>query len=166
MKFKLFNFDPKDKSNWGNYQVEISNLFNRCRELLVDNLGFKEGFIVLFARKKTELAERILAMTQQPSDDQRAYYFGVILPTIQDYFKKEGNYIKEQDLHEAIKHILARDEGLTVEKVNSITGEVYKKPITLSNAGNKKEVSLYIDAVCRWASTEYGIEIPEPNNNK
>jgi len=166
MKFKLFNFDPKDKSNWGNYQVEISNLFNRCRELLVDNLGFKEGFIVLFARKKTELAERILAMTQQPSDDQRAYYFGVILPTIQDYFKKEGNYIKEQDLHEAIKHILARDEGLTVEKVNSITGEVYKKPITLSNAGNKKEVSLYIDAVCRWASTEYGIEIPELNNNK
>lgn len=166
MKFKLFNFDPKDKSNWGNYQLEIANLFNRCRDLLVDGLGLKEGFIILFVRKKTELAERILAMVQQPSDDQRGYYFGTILPAIQTHFKNEGNFIKEQDLHEAIKHILARDEGLTVEKVNSITGEVYKNPITLSNAGNKKEVSRYIEAVCRWAATEYGIVIPEANNKK
>ena len=127
----------------------------------MDSLGLKEGFIILFVRKKTELAERILAMTHQPSSDQRAYYWGVVIPTIQEHFKNEGNYIKEQDLHEAIKHIMARDEGLSVEKVNSITGELYKKPITLSSAGNKKEVSLYLDAVLRWASKEYGIYIPE-----
>lgn len=162
MKFKLFNFDPKDKSSWSNYQVEISNLFNKCRELLVDSLGLKEGFIILFVRKKTELAERVLAMTQQPSDDQRGYYWGVVLPTIQEHFKKEGNFIKEQDLHEAIKEVVAKEEGLSVEKVNPITGEVYKKPITISNAGNKKEVLLYIDAVIRFAAG-YGIEVPEAN---
>jgi hypothetical protein len=160
MKFKLFNFDTKDKSVWGDYQQEISALFTKCREQLVESLGFKEGFIILFVRKKTELADRVLAMLQQPSEDQRGYYWGVVLPAIQKHFKEQGNFINENDLHEAIKQIMALEEGLNVEKVNALTGEVYKKPITISSAGNKKETSLYIDAVIRWAAG-YGIVIPE-----
>jgi hypothetical protein len=165
MKFKIFNFDTKEKSNWGNYQQEISNLFAKCREVLVESLGLKEGFIILFVRKKTDLYERIMAILKQPTEDQRGYYWGVIIPTIQEHFKKEGNFIKEKELHQSIKHILSQEEGLNVQKVNSITGEVYKDPITLSSAGNKKESLQYIEAVIVWASS-YGIYIPEAKNNQ
>lgn len=162
MKFKLFNFDAKDKSNWGDYQLEIGNLFNKCRNTLVESLGLKEGFCVLFIRKKTLLWERVSALLQTPSDDQRGYYWGVVIPTIQEHFHKEkGQFIKDQDLHEAIKHILARDEALYMDRVNQVTGEVYKTQITVSNNGSKKETAKYIDAVIVWAATEYGIYIPE-----
>lgn len=100
------------------------------------------------------------AMASKPSDEQRGYYWSVVLPTIQEHFKKEGNFIKEMDLHEAIKDCLETEEGLTTEKVNPITGEVYQARITISNAGNKKDTAKYIDAVIRWASS-YGIYIPE-----
>lgn len=100
------------------------------------------------------------AMASKPSDEQRGYYWSVVLPTIQEHFKKEGNFIKEMDLHEAIKDCLEAEEGLTTEKVNPITGEVYQARITISNAGNKKDTAKYIDAVIRWSSS-YRIYIPE-----
>lgn len=107
----------------------------------------------------------MLVPASAPSDEQRCYYWGVVLPTIQEHFKKEGNFIKIDNLHEAIKAVIENEEGLSTEKINPITGEVYKSKITISNAGNKKETALYIDAVIRFAAG-YGIEIPEPNNEK
>ncbi len=162
MRYKLFNFDTKDKTGWGDYQLEISKLFSKCRNILVESLGLKEGFILLFVRKETELSERILALLEQPTDDQRGYYWGVILPTIQQHFKKEGNFIEYQDLHDSIKQIICSEEGVKVKKVNEITGEAYEDVATLSSAGNQKEAAEYINAVILWASS-YGIYIPEAN---
>jgi hypothetical protein len=106
----------------------------------------------------------VFGIATKPTDEQRGYYWSVVLPTIQEHFKKEGNFIKEMDLHEAIKDCLEQEEGLTTEKVNPITGEVYQARITISNAGNKKDTARYIDAVIRWASG-YGIYIPEATND-
>jgi len=63
-------------------------------------------------------------------------------------------------LHEAIKDAIEDQEGLKTEKVNRITGEIYKARITISNAGNKANAAKYIDAVIRWAAG-YGIRIPD-----
>jgi hypothetical protein len=101
----------------------------------------------------------MLVPASAPSDNQRGYYWGVVLPTIQKHFKKEGNFIAEQDLHEAIKDAIEDQEGLKTEKVNPITGEIYQAKITISNAGNKADVVKYIDAVIRFAAG-YGIDIP------
>jgi hypothetical protein len=100
-----------------------------------------------------------------PSCEQRGYYWGVVIPTIQEHFKAKGNYMKEDELHEAIKNCIESEEGLTCEKVNPITGEFYQSQITISNAGNKAEVVKYIDAVIRWAAG-YGVHIPESDNLK
>ncbi len=96
-----------------------------------------------------------------PSCEQRGYYWGVVIPAIQEHFKGEGNFMKETELHEAIIHCIKDEEGLTSEKVNPINGEVYQSMITISNAGNKSEIVKYIDAVIRWAAG-YGIDIPTP----
>ena len=102
----------------------------------------------------------ILAPAKAPSDNQRSYYWGVIIPTIQEHFKKEGNFIPRDDLHEAIKDVLEKEEDLRTEKISPITGEVYKTRLTISNAGNKNDVVKYLNAVIRWAAG-YGIDIPE-----
>lgn len=101
----------------------------------------------------------MLVPASAPSDEQRGYYWGVVLIAIQDHFKKEGNFIAQQALHEAIKDAIEDQEGLRAEKVNPITGEVYQARLTISNAGNKADVAKYIDAVIRWAAG-YGIDIP------
>lgn len=95
-----------------------------------------------------------------PSDEQRGYYWGVIIPTIQEHFKAEGNFMKVEELHEAIKDAIEGEEGLKTEKTNPITGEIYQGRITISGSGNKKDAMKYIDAVIRWAAG-YGIIIPE-----
>lgn len=102
----------------------------------------------------------MLVPVSAPSDNQRGYYWGVVLPTIQEHFKKEGNFIAIQDLHEAIKDAIENEEGLKTEKVNPITGEIYQARLTISNAGNKADVAKYIDAVIRFAAG-YGISIPD-----
>lgn len=104
----------------------------------------------------------MLVPASAPSDEQRGYYWGIVIPTIQEHFKKEGNFIPQQDLHEAIKDAIEDQEGLKTEKVNPITGEIYQARLTISNAGNKADVAKYIDAVIRFAAG-YGIEIPEAN---
>jgi hypothetical protein len=131
----------------------------------------KEGLMEIRASVGKELTKRInepnfddfklmLVPASAPSDNQRGYYWGVVLPTIQEHFKKEGNFIAEQDLHEAIKDAIEDQEGLKTEKVNPITGEIYQAKITISNAGNKADVAKYIDAVIRFA-VGYGIDIPD-----
>jgi len=130
----------------------------------------KENLMEIRASVGKELTRRInepffddfklmLVPASAPSDNQRGYYWGVVLPTIQEHFKKEGNFIAQQDLHEAIKDAIEDQEGLKTEKVNSITGEIYQAKITISNAGNKADVAKYIDAVIRFA-VGYGIDIP------
>jgi len=103
----------------------------------------------------------VFAPAKSPSDNQRAYYWGVVIPTIQEHFKKEGNFIQQEVLHESIKDVLEQEEGLFIEKISPITGEVYKARLTISNAGNKADAIKFIDAVIRWANG-YGIEIPDP----
>jgi hypothetical protein len=130
----------------------------------------KDNLMEIRASVGKELTKRItepnfddfkltLVPASAPSDEQRGYYWGVVLPTIQEHFKKQGNFIKQQELHEAIKDVIEDEEGLKMEKVNPITGEIFKARLTISNAGNKADVAKYIDAVIRFAAG-YGIDIP------
>lgn len=131
----------------------------------------KENLMEIMASAVKELTRRInepffddfklmLVPASAPSDNQRGYYWYVVLPTIQEHFKKEGNFIPKQDLHENIKDAIEDQEGLKTEKVNRITGKIYQARITISNAGNKADAAKYIDAVIRWAAG-YGIRIPD-----
>jgi hypothetical protein len=106
----------------------------------------------------------MLCPASAPSDNQRGYYWAVAISRIQEHFKKEGNFIKEMALHELIKDTIEDQEGLKMEKVNPITGEVYQARLTISNLGNKADTAKYIDAVIRWAAG-YGIDIPPPERD-
>jgi hypothetical protein len=102
----------------------------------------------------------LIAPASAPSDNQRAYYFGVVLPAIQEYFMQQGDFMGLSELDENIRGAIAEEFGLVREEINKITGEVEKRRLTLSNAGTKVEVRKYIDAVLIWAARDYGINIP------
>lgn len=140
----IFYFQEVNKTNLMNVRANVGKEIDRRLKS-----GNFEDFQVSFA------------MATKPNDEQRGYYFGIVIPTIQEYFKNEGNFIKIDDLHESLKRIISENYGLKIEKINKITGEVYNADLTISNAGNRKDVARYIDAVIKWAS-EYGIIIPEP----
>jgi hypothetical protein len=144
----LFFFRNENKANLLNIRAEVGKELTRRI-----NEPYFEDFKVLFAPAAA------------PSDNQRAYYFGVVLPTIQEYFKSQGNYMSISELDENIRGAIAEEFGLIREETNLITGEVEKRRFTLSSAGNKKEVAKYIDAVILWAARDYNIEIPLLENN-
>lgn len=102
-----------------------------------------------------------------PTNDQRGYYRAVILPTIQKYFKREGNFIELDQLDADIKGAISKEFGLIREVENKVTGKVEKRYISLSNGrGTKTEVRMYIEAVLCWAARDHGLDIPSPYNLK
>jgi len=140
---RVFHFRENNKANLMNIRAEVGKELTK-RIQSEDFNNFKVSF----------------GSDNPPSDEQRGYYFGIVLPTIQEHFKAEGNFMKIEVINEAIKECLKEEEGLTSERVNPITGEAYQGQITISNAGNKAETMKYIDAVIRFAAG-YGIIVPE-----
>jgi hypothetical protein len=167
MKYKLFHFNAKDKSNWGDYQAEISELFNHCRKTLVDCLGLKTGFILLFLRKGTALYEQIMILLEIPTDSQRGYYWSVVIPTIRKGAELQGHcFSSDKELHAVIQNTMM-DHGCYLEILNPMTGEVIKAPLSVSNdKGDKKNTTKFIETVVNWGSEYFSIEIPEPVNNE
>lgn len=147
---RVFHFRNLDLETLMRVRASVGKEIDaRMKEIKEGKEGYFEPFKITFSPDSN------------PSDEQRGYYWGVVIPTIQEHFKNEGNFIKTMDLHEAIKDVIEDEEGLKTEKTNPITGEIYQGRITISNNGSKKDAVKYIDAVIRWAATEYGIVIPE-----
>jgi hypothetical protein len=95
------------------------------------------------------------------SHQQRKYFFGVVVKHLQLGFADAGTAITQQEVIDYLKHyFLFREVG------NPIDGEVLKVPISLSNSSKgltKDEFTKFKDAIQHHAITEWGIDIPEPN---
>lgn len=131
-------FKPENRHNW---------------KAILDNVKKK---ILEMGECELELRK----IKKKPSDNQRGYYFSVILPVLLNHFGSEGGIDK---LHEDIKSHIVDEFGLFTIETNSITGEEYKKPISLSDSkGDRENVRKFIEAVLLWASRDYGVIIPDP----
>lgn len=111
-----------------------------------------------------ECEVEVKKIKKPPTNNQRGYYFSVILPAIQNYFRNEGNYIADltlldRDIRNAIKDRF----GLYREEISRIDGKTHKYYISLSNKdGNLDDTRQYIEAVLFWALEDYGLEISNP----
>lgn len=84
---------------------------------------------------------------EQSSDPQRRYYFGVIVATLAEFCGYDRD-----EMHAALKwKFLRYTDRLGLDRVPS-----YRE---LDTAAAER----YHDDVRRWAVTEYGVNIPEPN---
>jgi len=158
---KILDFDPNQKNIWGDLQKSLSEMVIKALKLI------KEGFLIVLVRRDTDEAKKILAIKQKPTDSQRGYYWKIVLPKIRQVAAEQGQHFKDEThLHADLKNLLMEEHSLYEEKVNLITGEIYKECFSISDEkGNKANTAKFIDTVINWAAEFYGIEIPEPKKS-
>lgn len=150
-----FFFRVSNKHNW----TAIRDNFTRKLNEIIREASFDKG---------KDFQIEIAPVKKTPSSNQRAYYFAVILPAINEHLKNEGSYYSDLTLLDADIRDAIKDEfGLYREVENKITRKTYKTIISLSNAkGDRGETRKYIEAVLTWAASFLGLEIPSPYDNK
>jgi len=95
--------------------------------------------------------------TKKRSNDQNAYYFGVVVPMVYEGLKAAGfDAVRhKEDAHEIMKSLFLKlteeRNGVTIERVTSTT--------ELTTIGFAE----YLMHIFTWALDYLGITIPEPN---
>lgn len=85
---------------------------------------------------------------------QNAYYFGVVVPILADHF----GYDDAEEMHTELKEKFNPIESkITPGKM--IGGSTTKLSTEEFFSSNEKS---YVERICRWGATEYGIYIPPP----
>ena len=107
-----------------------------------DPFGFRRH-VISFEGKKIQVAVR--KYKTQRSEKQNKYYWGVVIAMLGNDFGYDS-----EEMHEALKFMFLKKEGklTTVKSTASLT---------------TTEFEVYLDKVKRWASQEYNIVIPDPN---
>ena len=87
------------------------------------------------------------------SNEQNRYYFGVVLPILADYFGHDN----VEDLHEELK--------LKFNPIESKLNPGTKTGGTTTKLSTEEFYSgetSYVERICRWGATEFGVYIPPP----
>lgn len=92
------------------------------------------------------------------SNQQNAFYWGVLIPIISELFQDcTGTFFSEQETHEALK-----SNCNYKEIVSEKTGEFTRIPISTTEL-NKIEFSEYIEKVEHFVFDYFSVILPKPN---
>lgn len=132
-------------------------------QLILDDLQRK-----IMSIGKGDYQLELKKLKVKPSDNQRGYYYAVILPAINNHLTNQGDhYSSLEQLHLDIKAVVIEKFGLYDEVVNKLTGKTEKRPISISDEkGDRENVAKFISYVLQFASEFWGLYIPEPYYNK
>lgn len=93
------------------------------------------------------------------SNQQNAYYWGVVLPCITDEFKRLGNNCNTDLVHEYLKTKFGKKVIVNFES----RGE---KILLSTSKYSKQDFIDYLEQVLQFAAQTLEIEIPEPQKTK
>lgn len=86
-----------------------------------------------------------------------AYYRGYVLPEIHQFYKRHGNEISIEEVHEMMKF-----RFMLREKIDPDTGELLGQYIPSSADFLQEEWNEYLEQIKRWAA-EMGLYLLDPN---
>jgi len=131
-----------------NAKISKGSLSLNNRQLFNDTIAcLKDGDYVL------EVKER----KKKRSNNQNAYYFGVVVTMICKRFIDLGNDVNLEHTHDFLKATFNYKEIVKEE-----TGEIFKVPIKTSELSTA-EFNEYIERVIRFGAEVLDIYIPLPN---
>lgn len=107
----------------------------------------------------TKLVLTLKVQKKRRSLSQNAYLWAVVYPAIADVFRRHGNAVDVDDVHEYCKANVAKLKQVFVTP----DGEVLTGPGSTAKL-TTKEFTDYIEAVRAWAASTLGIGIPAPND--
>jgi hypothetical protein len=92
------------------------------------------------------------------SNNQNAFYFGIVIPIMMDAFKDAwGEYYSATEVHEALKA-----KYCFKEQINTNTGEIIQIPSSTTNFSTI-EWEEYIDKIRAFALEWFNTVLPYPN---
>lgn len=98
-----------------------------------------------------------ISALNQRSNQQNRYYFGLVIPLIQQGIKHLGTNITKDECHEFLK-----SKFNAQELVNEETGEFIQIPRS-TTALNKEQFGEYISKIQQFASEFLNVVIPDPS---
>lgn len=92
--------------------------------------------------------------------NQNSYYFGVVVPAVQDMLIEYGNDVDTEETHSFLKEHVGK-------LVSAVTDKRGRRMaiVKSSTALSSKEWEEYMERIKRWAAQE-GVYIPDPNEDK
>lgn len=134
--------------------TSIANgVFKRNRNLVLDAIKSFEGVEVRITLEK---------LKKKRSNNQNAFYWGVVIPLIQNGLKEAtGEFRSADNIHYRI--LLPLFSPIN-EIVNTETGEVVNEKLTSSDM-TTTQFCEFIMEVQKWSAEFLGVDIPSPNED-
>lgn len=133
--------------------IEFNGKVNENGILHVFNRKVFDEAVKRFAGKDIEITVKKKKSVR--SSQQNRYYFGIVIPVLQNGLNEVGYDMNKQDVHEFIKANFCYNEI-----VNKETGEIFR--VTKSTTRlNKSEFSEMIEKIKIFASEYLNVLIPD-----
>ncbi len=130
----------------------------------VVNGNFKQNRpLILNAIKSFESKEITIVLRlkrKQRSTPQNAYYWGVLIPLLQEAIKKEWGEVWNQEK----AHELLKSKFLYFEKVNENTGEVIKTPKSTTENSTTEQEEYHLE-IREFLKDWFNVDAPLPNED-
>jgi hypothetical protein len=126
--------------------VDNGKLILEAREAFIEEIRKHEGKqIVLEVRQ-----------SRKRSNQQNRYYWGAMLPIVQQGMKELGVIVSIEQTHELLKFRFLKSEYVTTD------GEVIQT-VRSTTELNPPEFNEYIANIQQWSAEYLGIDVPDPN---
>lgn len=113
---------------------------------LSDEVRFRKSLQTL---RNANVEVTVRRRRAQRSHQQNAYYWGVVVALLAEHLGYQAD-----EMHEALKFKFLRTEAEEVQGLPRV-----KSSASLSTV----EFNTYVENVVTWASAEFGLDIPDPN---
>ena len=108
-------------------------------------------------KPETRVEITIRKRKRKRTNDQNAYYWGVVIPILANHFGHDN----PEDMHTDLKELFNPIES-KVQPGKKIGGSTTK----LSTVEFMASDTSYVERICRWSAMEHGLYIPPPSKNK
>ena len=133
-------------------RTEIKNgKITRNRNLITDALASYEGKECIIKIEKPKKTRSIR---------QNKFYWGIILPIVQNCLKVSGHFMTINDTHELLKLKFLKE----IVFIDEITGEVTERIKSTTELSTVQEME-YFGNIQDWTREYFNTEIPDPNED-
>jgi len=95
----------------------------------------------------------IRKIKKKRTNDQNAYYWGVVIPILSEYFGHDNREDMHTDLKEEFNPVESKLKP--GKKIGGTTTKMSTVEFMASDTS-------YVERICRWAAMEHGVYIPPP----
>ena len=129
----------------------VNGRFKRNRNIVLDAINSFEGKDLLITFEK---------LIKKRSNNQNAYYWGVLIPILQNCFSEHCGEIWSKEK----AHYFCKMQFNFIERINESTGEIVRVPKSTTENTTTAQEELHIEIrnfIVEW----FDINVPLPNEN-